>query len=287
MPNPQKKYFLPPTFDLPRDGGPLALGNIIISPSQPVTPLLAASALTTPISTTTTTKHNLTWSRIKSSGYRLGLYAAFLSFLGADAGVEGGSQEGEAYRFERVETEEFWPDEAFLREALGRDAVRERLESGWGRSVYVVVGIKTVVGGLGAEVRRVQRRRVATGLEARADVGLVAAVAPGVGEVGPRGEAGWESGEGVGFDGSDGFVFAFRVLKVSVRRGKVTQKEFVKGAMFGVEEERVKIGGGGVLAGGGGEGLGGEWDGMMVAEGEEGEEIEVFVPRTDKEAAAM
>ena len=94
-----------------------------------------------------------------------------------------------------------------------------------------------------------------------------------------NGEVGWETGDGMRFSGSDGFVFAFRVLKVRLRGQEVVQKEFVKGAMFGLEDgqEHEGVEGEVVLEEVEEGSLRDGWIRKLVVKGEEGKEVQVFV----------
>ena len=106
-----------------------------------------------------------------------------------------------------MRTEEFYPDEAFLRAAMDVPAVKRRVVR-LRKAVFVVVGVKTVSG---AVIRRGKAGEAEVVGEVGVDVGLVRAV---LAKVRPAVRVAKERRESWEFEGGDDFVFAFRVLKV-------------------------------------------------------------------------
>ncbi|SPQ26063.1 085264aa-fb84-4513-9374-dac57e83f289 [Thermothielavioides terrestris] len=154
MANQTKQYFLAPTWDYPPNG-PISLGNIILSPRAPC-PL---SSPPPPPST-------------PPRPPRLGLWTKFVELVGLRLDWVAAGHTVDVFRFEQLQTEEWFPDEAFLTAALAHPAVQRRV-GGWRRrAVYVVVGVKTVAG---AEVKRAWYRGVqGARAEAAVDVGMAA-----------------------------------------------------------------------------------------------------------------
>lgn len=288
----KKQYFLAPSWDYPPTG-PLALGNIILSPSRPVPPLLAASTLTRTLDPATlapnrvsTTKHNVEWTRDKSVSHSLGVWSRFVQCLGVRLDFETSRSRQDVFRFESVRTEEWFPSEEYLAAAVRDPAVRRRLTVGGGisrvgglvkrRAVYVVVGVKTVSG---AQVKRVWTR----GLAAQTEVGVDAMGASVFVASGPAGGVKWERGESMEFEGGDDFVFAYRVRKVWLEDGEngVGQDDYARGTMLGESygDEKEEKGDGMdhiVVEDLEDSDIGDKWTGGEVED--EGEEIEVFVP---------
>ncbi|KAK3986502.1 hypothetical protein QBC44DRAFT_361455 [Cladorrhinum sp. PSN332] len=248
MANQQKQYFLSPTWDYPTGpSSPLAVGNIVISPSKPVPPLFAVSKLPNYESlvldkVSETVKRDVSWSNSKSSSHNFGVWAKFLEFMGAEVGIETSRETDDVFKFESVTTQNFFPDDEFVREVLLRNPAIVRRVQKLRKAVYVVTGVKTV---RGAVVKSVWKRSVGVSGSVGVDVVAAAAAAAGVPlpllpvsalEVGPEvgTSRGKEGSSGFGRGGDD-FVFAYRVLKVRVRgKGEVSQEEYVKGAMLGI-----------------------------------------------------
>ncbi|KLU82021.1 hypothetical protein MAPG_01100, partial [Magnaporthiopsis poae ATCC 64411] len=108
MANPRKTYFLSPSWDY-HPSGPIQLGNLIISPSNPAEALNGPDC-PRPSSSTffpLTTKTGEIWSSTDLRSGRYGLWTEFLStLLGAGVGlaVEHASASSQTFRFESTET---------------------------------------------------------------------------------------------------------------------------------------------------------------------------------------
>jgi hypothetical protein len=237
-----------------------------------------------------TIKHNVEWTRDKSVSHSLGVWSRFIQFLGVRLDFEVSSSKQDVFSFKSVRTEEWFPSEEYLAAAVQDPGVRRRLTGGGGvsragglvkrRAVYVVVGIKTVSG---AQVKRLWTR----GLAAQTEVGVDAMGASVFVASGPAGGVKWEKGESMEFEGGDDFVFAYRVRKVWLKDGEkgVGQDDYVRGTMLGESYEDEKKGNGPdienvVVEDLEASDIGDTWSGSEVED--EGEEIEVFVPATEK-----
>jgi hypothetical protein len=239
----------------------------------------------TPISKTN--KYGVEWTRDTTKIQGFGIWTKFVEFLGVDAGIVATQSTADVFRFDRMQTEEYWPDDTFLTAAVSSSPALKRRLVDQRKAVFVIVGVKTVSG---AEVKRTRYRGAAGMLEVAVDLAMVGAPVPLT--LGPTGELGGGKEERTGFTGSDDFVFAYRVQKVKLgnrrvgNEKEVVQKDYVRGAMLGMGGDD---GGDDEL-----EGLqllleetleesdvcssraGGSW--ASVQDGEEGEEARVFVP---------
>lgn len=117
MSNQQKKYFLAPTWDNPPLVGQIGLGNIITRPKRPVPPILKATTVLDPSLVTQTELKEVEWSREKLRGGHFGIYTKFLEMLlglGIDLDLERTTNNEEVFKFKTLQTQEFWPDEAYV-----------------------------------------------------------------------------------------------------------------------------------------------------------------------------
>lgn len=73
MANQIKQYFLAPSWDYPPDG-PIALGNIIISPSRPVPAVVTAASAVEPKGKISSTKHEVQWQKGRTHAYQFGVW---------------------------------------------------------------------------------------------------------------------------------------------------------------------------------------------------------------------
>jgi hypothetical protein len=145
------------------------------------------------------------------------------------------------YAFDRLETTQFIPKEAYLQKCIDAEPVRRYLDkSRYRKPVYVITGLKTVTG---ASAKSLRARVVGGGLGAAID-GTV--LSGGSVPVGGGPQIAWKQDtKGVtSWEGSSDFVFAFRLQKVLVERktGAVKKGEDYKsGAMLEHEVERIDV----------------------------------------------
>lgn len=261
MANEKKKYFLTPTWDYsPPPNGPIRLGNILASPADPVPPVLATPAApATPSPSTGSTavsgpdrdldgisvsshKTSVTYTRecVRAGSY--GIYTKFLQQLGLPIGVDldltAAKSHTSTFEFERMDTEEFWPSPTFLQHQLAHPAVRAFLAQQWfHKRVYMIIGIKSVTGAKKASSRK--ETTLSGGIDAGVDLTTLAAGVPGV-DVGGRVNPERRDLKLVEWTGSSDFVFAYRLLRVTVRgrgEGGFKSGEFVSGAMYALPED--------------------------------------------------
>jgi len=233
MANQVKTYFLAPSTDYPPNGL-LALGNIILSPKQPVPPL--APAPTAPLPHVSSSKENFTWTHTHSKSVKLGLWTKFVELLNLHASTDTLRTVQEVYSFARMDTTEFFPDESFVRDAMAAPAVIEYLaRQRFRKSVYMVVGIKVVAG---AQVRTVRQAEYGGGIGGSVYLTLAGGLPFAVG-ADSEGRAGQQ--EEVGFTDRKEFVFAFRVRRVLVRSsGRVEQNNHNRNALLAADDDEDK-----------------------------------------------
>jgi hypothetical protein len=238
MANLKKTYFLCSTWDYHPDGGPIQLGNIILSPHSPAQALNDPQAPRPADLFPLTTKTGVKWSTEKARSGRYGLWTEFLSMvtgLGANVSYEHSSNAEQIFVFDFLETREFSPSQDFLQRTLAASPLavdilnRSRLR----KHVYMITAVKIA---RGAQAKIVASRSHTGDLKATIDGTLTGAPV----NLGPefRGEA--RRVETCGFDGSSPFVFAFRLRRIMVHRsGQITQDEYTKGAMFDVDSAQI------------------------------------------------
>jgi hypothetical protein len=232
MANQVKNYFLAPSTDYPPNTV-LSLGNVVISSKRAVPALALAPLSFPPPSQISSSKSDFQWTRNHTSSVKLGVWAKFLEFLDLGVSTDTSNTRQEVYSFAQMDTIEFFPDDEYVRTALTAPAVKHYLErQRFSKSVYMVVGIKSVQG---ATVKTIRSSDRGAGLRAGVDLALVGGppVAPGV-----EAEGRFGNGEEVAFSGDKEFGFAFRVRKVRIRRsGIVAQNDYNRNTLLGVDDD--------------------------------------------------
>lgn len=135
----------------------------------------------------------------------------------------------DTFRFEKIHTEELFPDEEYIKALVQNSPVATRMLHKQHKPLFVIVGLKTVSG---ATVKRAHSRNIGGSLDISIDAAVAGSPIPA--SVGPSVVSSSGSNESVSFEESDDFVFAFRVQKLRVKRREedVRQEDYVKGAMF-------------------------------------------------------
>lgn len=236
MANQQKKYFYPPSWDYP-PGGPIALGNIITSPKDPVPALVAVPSHQLPNVSKLAVKRKVEWTQEKAAKGSFGIYTKFLELIagvGIDAAIDVARENKAAYRFETLETVEFWPTEQYLRERLNDPHVLSYLKQKWfnRKRVFMINGVKTVTG---PAAKSTQSATSGFNLDAGVDTAILTGVP---GSLGAKFDPSSNTSQSHSWDGSDDFVFAFRVLELRVKGGpSVNAKVYATGAIYGEDDE--------------------------------------------------
>ncbi|KAK4102095.1 hypothetical protein N658DRAFT_485477 [Parathielavia hyrcaniae] len=238
MANPQKTYFLSPSWDY-HPSGPIQLGNLIVSPTTPAEALNGPDCPRPPPSACfpPTTKTGETWSSTDQRAGRYGLWTEFLSSTlvglgaGVDLAVEHALAASQTFRFESSETREFLPTAEFVMSCLAASpaALAFLSRSRFRKHLYMVTAVK-IVRGASAETARARSRGVEVGVTLEG--ALVGGAPVSLGPELRAEKAGFESGS---FEGSSDFVFAFRLRKIVVRRGTaevVKNAQYTSGAMY-------------------------------------------------------
>lgn len=151
-------------------------------------------------------------------------------------GIDVSSGSDDTFRFEKMYTEEFFPDEKYIKTLVQRSPVAVRMLCKQHKTLFVIVGVKTVSG---AAVRRAHSSNVGGSLDISIDGAVVGSPAPV--SVGPSVVSSSGNNESMSFEGSDDFVFAFRVQKLRMKRHEdLGQEDYTKGAMFEYGSARKK-----------------------------------------------
>ena len=225
-----KTYFLAPTNDCP-PSGPIALGNIIASPSTPEVALNPKPAtLNRPIYESYKTNWTAEVGRYKQG--KIGIWTKFLQALGIGIDLSVNYQSGntESYSFDRIETRFFVPDQAYIETSVASPEVREFLiESKFRANLYMITGIKVAIG---ASIMTSKLRNRGVNLQFGVD-GTVMGAPIGIG---PDIEVSNGQTQGVSFDHSSDFVFAFRLREITyAKKMQVKHREYNKGALLGLD----------------------------------------------------
>lgn len=102
MTNETKQYFLAPSWDYP-PCGPIALGNIIVSPLQPVPPLITTDDHNiVPEGLITSNKHGVEWVRETTRAHKFGIWTKFIEIIGLNVRLDISSGKGDIFSFERI-----------------------------------------------------------------------------------------------------------------------------------------------------------------------------------------
>jgi hypothetical protein len=236
MANVRKTYFLCPSFDYPPPpAGPIQLGSILSSPFLLDRALNSKDTIVPvpPGAIFTTTKSE--WKSTLSNGNfgSVGLFAKFLQFvvgIGAEANVEWEKANLSEASVKRLETCYFNPTEVegYLESALKTPKVRHFIEKSRVRKpVYMVTGLKIARGG-----RINTREAIAQGMTLGLSLDGIALAAPI--EVGPQMEIRTKKTESTSWEGSDDFIFGYRLSKMKLRKKteEVKVSEHIKGALY-------------------------------------------------------
>ena len=225
-----RSYFLAPTRDCP-PSGPIALGNIIASPSFPEEALnQQPAAPIREIYESYQTNWTAEIGRRKQG--KIGLWTKFLQVLGVgiDFSVNYDVGKMDIYAFDRVETRFFTPDKVYIEDSMSSPEVREFIKrSKFRANVYMITGIKIAIGASVMSTKMRQRGiNVQLGMDGTA-IGAPLAIGPDVDVSSSR-------TQGVFFDGASDFVFAFRLREIfySKKQGTI-DRGFNKGALFSLE----------------------------------------------------
>jgi hypothetical protein len=234
MPPTKRTYLRPPLPDYAPNTA-IRLGHLFRQPLDPGSFIAGSPLLPFPADMCTSLSHTRKERFTYSAGReKTGLVGAWLAFLemipGVGVSVEGGVtwERGDGVRYEVpvLETCSVEVSEGYVRGCVDL-AVREGAVRR-GENLYVVTGVKVAKGGEhegGGKI--VGRESVVRGYGVEAAVGVAGA------PVGPEVGVAWRREGGMAFEGSDDFVFAYRVREIFYDKGVVRTREYNKGAVLG------------------------------------------------------
>ena len=225
-------WFLPRTRDHPFIAA-ISLGDIIETPWKPEE---AVNHDPPPVIDPERLRHreekSWSWSRESERSVSGGLFASFLEFLGLGGDLEGGTERlhADTYTVERMVTDEFIPDQPYLKQCIQDPGVRSKFIGPARKShIYMVTGLKLAYGA--TKVREVMKKK-----SVHAQFGVDATLAGVPISVGPKGH--WESGVAERSEANEAdFVFGFKLRKLRYKKGEVFHKEYDRGARYGVDQD--------------------------------------------------
>ncbi|KAL6720846.1 hypothetical protein ACLMJK_002771 [Lecanora helva] len=225
-----KTYFLAPTRDCP-PSGPIALGNIIASPSTPEEALNSSPIEPLPpIHESYKGDWRADLSRYKRG--KIGIWTKFLQVLGVgvDVSVNFITGDLDIYQFNRIDTKFFVPSREYVEQSVSTPEVQDFVaKSKFRANIYMITGIKIA---RGASIASSKLRDRGINLQFGIDgtsAGIPFAAGPDI-------ELGTGRGQDISFNTSSDFVFAFRLREIMYSKKKgIEHREFRKGALFGLE----------------------------------------------------
>ncbi|KAK5656656.1 hypothetical protein OQA88_4636 [Cercophora sp. LCS_1] len=240
MTSPIPSYIPSPNWDIPFPSPSVSLGRLIKNYKDPES-LIPSSTIRPIPPSAINISHKKSWhttmEEIKAG--HLGVWASFLQILlvippvgTAEVGLEVVRSKAEEHRFETLETHSFIPDPEYIRQAIADPGAQAFFEAtGRRKPVYMITGIKVA---RGADVNRETATKIGVeaGIEADLTAVTMVPVTPGTG-------VGWQRGKrvAVGFAGGSDYVFAYRLIKIKLKRKGVVSERFAKGAVFGLDDE--------------------------------------------------
>jgi hypothetical protein len=240
---PLPTYFLAPSCDYVPDSL-ICLGSIITDPLKPEKILNKNARVPIPDREVEKPyKDNWQDTLEKLREHKVTLWASFLQMvlgIGGDVAATYKVVREDVYKFERLDTHFFVPDEEYVRRSLQSGGVRGYIDATkYRKPVFMVTGVKIA---RGATVTSKNVKECGGMLKIGVDGTMVGAPVSG----GPKVESTMTRTEKVEFGGSSDYVFAYRVVRIKLKRsGDVSQDDYTKGAMFGLDcglEETAKEG---------------------------------------------
>lgn len=233
-----KTYYLAPTRDCP-PSGPIALGNVILSPRSPevslcdpksefLLDLVKDSFTTTEIGTSRTVKNERNISP--------NVFAKFMSFsgIGGDIGYDRGREKSATYSFTKLTTITINPSLAAMQGLFQEPAIQQTIrDSKFRKNLYMITGVQIAHG---AEFVISQARKRGQHLHVQADL---TAAGPPIGVGVGLDVTSSQSQEAQGKVESD-FVFAYRLREILYRRKRVENIRDIRDGDLMHEGERSK-----------------------------------------------
>ena len=232
----KRSYFLAPTFEWQPGTGPVALGRIITDPFDAESCINAHCVVPVPkaISIVPHTKSGFQIKDERSRGGLVGLFAQFLSFtgIGGDFSFSKDESKSTAYKLKELRTTSFEPETEpnYLQQCLDIPTVKRRITQSRA-NLYLIVAVATAVG---AEYKRSESKSYQRNLK----VGFDATPLGGPVQIGPEFAISKGKKDVMTFDGSDDFVFSYRLREIyySEKSDSWSTRTYAnKGAVYGID----------------------------------------------------
>ncbi|KIW27753.1 uncharacterized protein PV07_07461 [Cladophialophora immunda] len=238
-----KSYFLAPNWDYQKDG-PLALGNIIADPSDPVfskksafpfnvyAPPVQLPQLAFPLPTIYKNPPEQ-WAHVESEmqGGRLKILGQFLASCGlnVEGGVSHTTQQDYHYGMESIQTSYFVPDDDYVRNRLREPPIQLWLKGRsmfQSKSLYMITGVKIARG-------LVLYRKRTSQIEGAGEISFDATPLGVPVQVGLDGGYQAQSSSATTSSSSTDVVFTYQLRKIAIdHAGTVANEPYNKGAFM-------------------------------------------------------
>jgi hypothetical protein len=230
-------YLPAPNFHIPPPPGcPVALGQILVNPSDPLYTLNAGKVIAPldcpAIDALPAKGFSATRSQLKENDFKLWANLASLFPVGAGGEATSTASVEDVFTIGRVETTFFVPSQAYLEQSVNIPEVRRYLDgSRWRKPLYIVTGIKIA---RGATITSSSSTGSSGHIDAHVD-GTTTSIPVAAGLAGDTRR---ENRDSTSFK-SGGFLLAFELREIKYRKGKPTEsKPYTKGAMFEAGENQ-------------------------------------------------
>ncbi|KAI0883223.1 uncharacterized protein GGS22DRAFT_195426 [Annulohypoxylon maeteangense] len=237
MANAVKNYFLAPSWDYSPNAKPgvtIALWSLVSSPTRMVPPLMAATAVPNDEDINKSTKHGFEWIQEREKENKFGVWTMFLNQLvSIGLGHKHTTSIHDYYTFDNIHTKEAFPSREYVEEMVKTEPVKKYLQwTDFKKPVYLVVGTKAVNG---TTIKQLMKKENST--DVKFPVDLISSGTPV--SQGPELEISGKNGATLKFDGSDDFVFAFRIRKIVVsQKFEVEDEDDAEGGVLGIVRQK-------------------------------------------------
>ncbi|KAF4631189.1 hypothetical protein G7Y89_g6947 [Cudoniella acicularis] len=229
----QKCYFLAPTLHFPPNG-PIALGNIIASPSYPDSPINTSPPPPIPTSMGLYNIIESNWKTLRERQQSCsgGIWTTFLHILifGGDIDISKSGSLTEEYHFRKLVTRYFQPTIEYIKTSVYQQDVQDFIVGHKGKGqIYMITGVK-IASGATVAITEAKKR----GLHFQLGVDATPAGVPIA--MGPKLERGGDEVQRTSSEIEEDFVFAYRLTQIKIRKkgGLVYQQYDKEGELFGV-----------------------------------------------------
>ncbi|KAI1173273.1 hypothetical protein F4777DRAFT_558285 [Nemania sp. FL0916] len=228
-------YIPSPNWDIPADSSIVVLGRFIKDPKDPQSKVPASSADPTP-PPEVFEGEKIDWhtnlERLRSGS--IGLWVKCLQFIQGQLSLSQIKSSLEDHKFAILETKYFLPDDDYIALALKDEGVQAYFYvHNWQKPVYLITGIK-IARRASVDTESSTNRSFHAEVEVNpADIDL---------QAGPKASLESKKKRGISYSGSTDYVFAYQLTRMFPKRKgqEISSKGFVKGALFGKDEESSK-----------------------------------------------